>query len=140
MKKTTDRPVFKVIVESMSRNSIEFVNWFEYAQWEVIRKELKKVARKFSKIVDAPLKDIRKAVKDKLWTDKFRVIRSTLVRDVVAFKLDRLCAYYFWSKCEHEVVVSGWPNGKNERKIDVYEQLKANWGVFCGIVFNELGI
>ena len=32
--------------------------------------------------------------------------------------------YAFWSKCEYEVVVREWPSGRNERKIDVYQQLE----------------
>lgn len=44
--------------------------------------------------------------------------------------LDRTARYYFWAKCEYEMVCAGWPKFKNERKFDVYEQLKVNWDNF----------
>ena len=46
----------------------------------------------------------------------------------------RSLQYYFWSKCEWEVIVSSWPampEGKEiEVKIDVYDQVRANWNKF----------
>ena len=42
--------------------------------------------------------------------------------------------YFFWSKCEYEVVITPWINPKKskeyDRKIDVYEQVMNNWHVF----------
>lgn len=42
--------------------------------------------------------------------------------------------YFFWSKCEYEVVITPWVNPNNskeyDRKIDVYEQVMNNWHVF----------
>ena len=34
--------------------------------------------------------------------------------------------YRFWSRCEYEIVLSDWPSGKDQRKIDVYEQIMMN--------------
>ena len=48
------------------------------------------------------------------------------------------CMYYFWSKCEYEVIVTGWPDTKTERKIDIYQQIAANWEIFKNIVFEVL--
>lgn len=44
--------------------------------------------------------------------------------------LDSNARYHFWAKCEYEMVCTGWPKSKNEHKLDVYEQLKANWDNF----------
>ena len=49
--------------------------------------------------------------------------------DISAF-LDRTAKYYFRAKCEYEMICCGWPKFKNEHKLDVYEQLKANWDNF----------
>lgn len=48
-------------------------------------------------------------------------------------------AYYFWSKCEWEVIVSAWPPSDRvpERKVDVYEQVMLNWDVFIGYVWHQ---
>ena len=46
-------------------------------------------------------------------------------------KVRRTLQYYFWSKCEMEVIISDWPpSGKIERKVDIYEQVRLNWDVF----------
>ena len=48
-------------------------------------------------------------------------------------------AYYFWSKCEWEVIVSAWPPSDRvrERKVDVYEQVMLNWDVFIEYVWEQ---
>ena len=38
--------------------------------------------------------------------------------------------YSFCSKCEYEVVVTGWIRDEIKRKIDVYDQLMLNWDSF----------
>lgn len=38
--------------------------------------------------------------------------------------------YMFWAKCEYELLIKSWPEGKNDEKIDIYHQLKLNWDVF----------
>ena len=39
--------------------------------------------------------------------------------------------YYFWSKCEYEIIISGFPGREGkEEKIDVYTQVMMNWDIF----------
>lgn len=40
--------------------------------------------------------------------------------------------YYFWSKCEWEIVINRWPPRSDEEavKIDVYDQVRMNWERF----------
>lgn len=40
--------------------------------------------------------------------------------------------YYFWSKCEWEIVISDFPpsNQFKKRKVDVHEQIMMNWDKF----------
>lgn len=42
--------------------------------------------------------------------------------------------YFFWAKCEYEIVLTPWVNPLDvddyDRKIDVYEQVMNNWHVF----------
>ena len=49
--------------------------------------------------------------------------------------------YYYWCKCEWEVVVSHWPPSDNERfksvKIDVYDQVMLNWPIFSEYVWEH---
>lgn len=47
--------------------------------------------------------------------------------------------YYFWSKCEWEVVVSHWPPSERmqDAKVDVYDQVMMNWLVFSDYVWEN---
>lgn len=52
--------------------------------------------------------------------------------------------YYFWSKCEWEVVLTCWPPAKADRfkdeKIDVFDQVSLNWDVFVDYVWENLSV
>lgn len=43
----------------------------------------------------------------------------------------------FWSQCEYEMIIHGWPTKKNEYKIDIHEQIMMNINVISGILFDE---
>ena len=45
--------------------------------------------------------------------------------------------YQFWSRCEYEMIIHGWPVRKNDYKIDVHEQIMMNLDVISGILFDE---
>lgn len=55
-------------------------------------------------------------------------------RDFSKFKKDieSNLMYYFWSKCEWEIVLSDFPPSDSfqKKKIDVYQQVKINWDKF----------
>lgn len=42
--------------------------------------------------------------------------------------------YYFWSKCEWEVVITDWPREEVAKKIDVYQQIRLNWNIFINYI------
>ena len=47
--------------------------------------------------------------------------------------------FYFWSKCEWEVVISHfpeWPEYPN-KKIDVYDQVMMNWDIFADYIWEN---
>ena len=60
-----------------------------------------------------------------------------LTRDEVSELLQRFAQWQFWSRCEYEIVLYSWPTGKDEKghKIDVFDQLKANWERFVDYVY-----
>ena len=52
--------------------------------------------------------------------------------------------YYYWSKCEWEVIISHWPPMKrfDGSKVDVYDQVMMNWDRFIDYLWEnrkELG-
>ena len=46
--------------------------------------------------------------------------------------------YRFWAKCEYEMIITGWPQQKNEAKIDVCAQLRLNWDRFVKAFWDEV--
>lgn len=54
-------------------------------------------------------------------------------------ELRRDMMYYYWSKCEWEVIVSHWPQSERckDEKIDVYDQVRMNWDLFCEYVWEH---
>lgn len=48
-------------------------------------------------------------------------------------EVERSLQYYFWTKAEHEVLVKGLFDDKNESqiKIDVFGQIQMNWDRFA---------
>ena len=45
--------------------------------------------------------------------------------------------YMFWSRCEYEIIVTGWPQQKNEIKIDVWRQIEMNIDIIVDILMGE---
>lgn len=70
--------------------------------------------------------DVKKIYKK--YKDDFEVFSEAIRRSL---------SYYFWSKCEWEVIVSHWPPREDFRdeKIDVYSQVMLNWDVFIKYVW-----
>lgn len=54
-------------------------------------------------------------------------------------ELKRICMYYFWSKCEYEIILTCWPKWDKfkEEKIDVYSQLNLNWDKFVNYIWEN---
>lgn len=38
--------------------------------------------------------------------------------------------YYFWSKCEYEIILSPWAGQADDIKIDIYNQIMMNFDRF----------
>ena len=55
-------------------------------------------------------------------------------------KLKKCVMYYFWARCEYEVVISGWPPAHSDvdKKVDIYEQLMLNWYAFVDYVWEHV--
>lgn len=58
---------------------------------------------------------------------------------VFAEELRRSLMYYFWSKCEWEIIISPWMQKPSspEMKVDVYWQVMMNWQHFVGYVWSS---
>ena len=136
------KPVFKVIYNQFG-HGIEFENIFEFGQVKVMLAELKKLKKKLiaaydKKELNGDDEPFKKIVNRFFWDEKKRLTKYT-PDELIEIELRRKCMYYFWSKCEYEVIVTGWPDTKTERKIDIYDQLDANWETFKNMAFEVIG-
>ena len=51
--------------------------------------------------------------------------------------IDNILMYYFWCKCEWEIIISNFPPSDSfkNKKVDVYQQVKINWDKFIDYLF-----
>lgn len=75
------------------------------------------------------------------WKETKKSKRPTNLIDIKNWLRSR-AQYMYWSRCEYEVILAGWPNTDNQRKIDIYDQIVMNLPlvveVFCkNIKFTE---
>lgn len=139
------KPKFKVLYDEFNKNNIQFVNWFDFGQWSVIKRELTTLKKQMSKFEKDDFKkiqpEIKKFFEKHVWSVEYKKCKSLdeLIEYALEERLDKMCMYYFWAKCEYEVIVSAWPpRDRSDRKIDIYTQLKENWDIFKDLVFREL--
>lgn len=54
-------------------------------------------------------------------------------------KLRSEVMYYFWSKCEWEIILDAWPSFPKFKplKVSVYDQVNLNWDIFADYVWNH---
>jgi hypothetical protein len=68
-------------------------------------------------------------------------ISQKLSDDEENFKdqIKRSLMYFFWSKCEWEIILSDWPPSKkfNDKKVSVYDQIMLNWDIFIDYIWNN---
>ena len=60
-------------------------------------------------------------------------------KDAFADEVRRSLMYFFWSKCEWEVIIDHWPHNDRfkDLKVDVYDQVLQNWELFVDYVWNN---
>ena len=45
--------------------------------------------------------------------------------------------YYFWARCEYEIILQGWPCTNITEKWDVYRQIMMNIDIITNLVMDE---
>ena len=71
--------------------------------------------------------------------DLQKIMKKRPTRAELSEELRHITMYYFWSKCEYEIIISSWLHCNRDdspvMKIDVYDQLKMNWDNFVDYVW-----
>ena len=74
--------------------------------------------------------------------EKYRKRKKLAIKDVTFEELkkfiDDIARYRYWSRCEYEVIVTGWPVNRNTYKLDVYEQIKMNLDNITQLMLEDL--
>lgn len=67
------------------------------------------------------------------------LLRSHGNKDEFAEQLRKDLMYYFWSRCEYELVLEPWVGGRDTAplKIDIYTQVMLNWEQFLDYVYSH---
>lgn len=66
------------------------------------------------------------------------ILNKRLERKDFDEALKRSLRYYFWAKCEWEIVISPWVGDENAAvKKDVFWQVMNNWPVFSDYVWSQ---
>lgn len=65
-----------------------------------------------------------------------KLLQENLSRDEFADGLKKYLMYYFWSKCEYEIILSPWTGQADDIKIDVYDQIRMNFDRFVDYVWS----
>lgn len=73
------------------------------------------------------------------YEDLKKIIKKYKTIEDFSKELKRICMYYFWSKCEYEIILTCWPKWDKfkEEKIDVYSQLNLNWDKFVNYIWEN---
>lgn len=74
------------------------------------------------------------------YADCVKNVKKNKNKDDFIKRLDLDLKYYFWSRCEYEIVLTAWIDPKNnfkQEKIDVYDQVRLNWDVFTDYVWRH---
>ena len=104
---------WNVYIENVNANRIEVYNVFKHGGF---------------------LKHCKEALSEWMYNFGFPDDMGRLAEDI------RVTAqYYFWSKCEWEIILQSWPTRQDfrEEKIDVYDQVRLNWDAFLDYLWEN---
>ena len=65
-----------------------------------------------------------------------KILKEKLSKEVFSEKLRREAMYYFWSKCEYEIILLPWTGRADNIKMDIYDQIMMNWDKFVDYVWS----
>lgn len=73
------------------------------------------------------------------FSDVQKLLKARPNREELSKELRNIAKYYYWHRCEWEVLLSSWVQSEREGspklKIDVYDQLNMNWDSFVDYVW-----
>ena len=65
-----------------------------------------------------------------------KLLKEKVTKKEFIDKLERQIMYYFWSKCEYEIILSPYTERADDIKIDIYDQIMMNFDRFVDYVWS----
>lgn len=62
--------------------------------------------------------------------------KKDIDRDAFSKELRSTMMYYFWSKCEYEVIIKEWVGVPAQLHVDIFQQVEMNWSHFVDYLWN----
>lgn len=116
MKKTI--PPYNVINWNFNSDDIEVYDIMPYlvSCWKEEKKRKHKI---WNYVFDHELKanPNMKKPDDTVMPQTFEEFKMFILREA---------RHQYWARCEYEVIVTGWPQQKNDKKIDIFYQIEKN--------------
>lgn len=50
----------------------------------------------------------------------------------------RKSMYMYWSRCEYEIIISGWPNKETQEKWDIHDQIMMNIDIVTNVLIDNV--
>lgn len=69
--------------------------------------------------------------------DILEALKKKISKEDLRETLYRTCKYVFWSRCEYEIVVTGFPIDTKSQKIDAWFQIEPNIDVITEYLWKE---
>ena len=80
----------------------------------------------------------------RVWQDLCKAARKykDSERSLFEEEVRKTMMYYYWSKCEWEVTIDHWPHSdrRKDLKVDVYDQVRLNWRIFCDYLWENRAV
>lgn len=67
-----------------------------------------------------------------------RIRKKDITYDWLSDFVRKEAKYQFWARCEYEIIVSGWPVHNNHEKLDVYDQIAANFDTVTKLLYENI--
>lgn len=52
--------------------------------------------------------------------------------------VERKSRYMYWSRCEYEIILAGWPNTDTKEKWDIHKQIMMNLDIITNILMENV--
>ena len=71
-------------------------------------------------------------------TKKFKKLITPKTFEECKKFIESISMYMFWSRCEYECIIHGFPFKKNKYKLDIYQQIEMNIDVITNHFMNQI--